>query len=113
MPLRVLPYLALSQHWLDVRPGRALSRVTEQIHDNCALLDGFVDFEQVLARHPAVLLRFFPAGTVFPHTDNHVQTVVAQIQTLSVALGAVADESEGVVFEVVLAKLSAGRLSAG
>lgn len=100
------PYLALSQHRLDVWPGLALGGVTQQVHDDAALLDGLVDLEQVLAGHPAILNRLLPAVAVLPHTDDHVQAVVAEVQTLAVALRAVADEGEGVILEVVLVKLS-------
>ena len=107
MPLDVLlircdPYLALGKHWLDARPRLALRSITEQVHDNGALLDRLVDVKQVRARHPAILYRLFPASTVFPHADDHIQPVVAEVQALTVTLRAVADQGEGVVLEVVL-----------
>ena len=52
--------------------------------------------------YPAVLLRLLPALTVLADTDNDVQAVVTGVQALAVALGAVTDESKGVVLEVLL-----------
>jgi len=95
-------HLALGEHGLDVRPGLALGGVTEQVHDDGALLDSLVDLEQVLARHPAILNRLFPAGAVLSHANDHVQAIVAEVEALAVALRAVADKGEGVVLEVVL-----------
>jgi hypothetical protein len=43
-----------------------------------------------------------PAFTVFTDTDDDIETIVAGVQTLTVSLGAVTDESESVVLEVVL-----------
>ena len=95
-------HLALGEERLDARPRLALRSVTEPVHDDCALLDGLVDLEQVLAGDPSVLLRLLPAGAVLAHTDDDVQAVVTQVETLAVALRTVTDEGEGVVLEVVL-----------
>ncbi len=95
-------YLALGEHGLDVRPCGALRGITEQVHDDGTLLDRLIHLEEILAWHPAILLRLFPALSVLAHTNDHVETVVAQVQALAVALRAVADEREGVVLEVVL-----------
>ena len=43
-----------------------------------------------------------PALTVFPNTDDNIEAIVTSVETLSMSLRAVADESEGVVLEVVL-----------
>lgn len=83
-------------------PCRALCGVAQEIHDDGALLDGLVDIEQVCAGDPTILLRLFPACAVFPDTNNHVESIVAQVQTLTMTLRAVTDESEGVIFEVFL-----------
>ena len=99
---RITPtYLALGEQWLDVLPCCALSRVAEKVHDNGALLDGFIDLEEVCARNPAILLSLLPASPVFSHTNDDVEPVVAKVQPLAMALRAVADESECVVLEVV------------
>jgi hypothetical protein len=86
-----------------VRPCLTLRSITEQVHDDCTLLDRLVDLEQVLAGHPSILNSLFPAGTVFSHTDNNIQAIVAEVQALTVTLRSVPDESEGVVLEVFLA----------
>ena len=95
-------YLALGELGLDVRPCLALRSVTEQVHDDGTLADGLVDVEEVRACNPTILLCLFPARAVLADTDNHVQAVVAEVQALTVALRAVANEREGVVLEVVL-----------
>ena len=61
--------------------------------------------------YPAVLLRLRPALTVLADTNDDVQAVVAGIQTLAVALRAVADESKSVILEVVV-KLGEGPIRA-
>lgn len=96
-----MAYLALGEQRLDRRPRLLLRSITEQVHDDRALLDGLLDLEQVLAWHPAILDRLFPASTVFPDTNDDIEAVVAEIETLTVALRAVADQREGVVLEVV------------
>jgi hypothetical protein len=61
-----------------------------------------MDVEEVGSRDPAILDCFLPRSAILPHADYDVQAVVAEIETLAVTLRAVADESEGVIFEVVL-----------
>jgi hypothetical protein len=94
-------YLALKLG-LDLGPGLGLGGVGEEVHDNGGLANGLVNVEQVLAGDPAILLGILPRGTVLSYTDDDVQAVVAEVETLAVALGAVADEGESVVLEVLL-----------
>ncbi len=94
-------YLALGKLGLNVRPCRALRGITEQVHDDGALADRFVNVEEVCSRHPAILLCLFPASTVLSHADNHVHAIVAEVEALAVALGAVTNEGEGIVLEVL------------
>jgi len=86
-----------------------LGGVAEQIHDNGAFLDGLLDLEEVLARHPAILHRFLPAGAILTHANDDVEAIVAEVEALAVALRAIADEGESVIFEVVLAGGSGGK----
>jgi hypothetical protein len=95
-------YLALGEHGLDARPGLLLGGVTEQVHDDGTLLDGLVNLEKVDTGLPAILDGLLPAGAVFSDTNNDVEAVVAEVEALAVTLGAVADEGEGVVLEVLL-----------
>lgn len=83
--------LALGDLRLNVRPGLLLRSITEQVHDVGTLANGLVDLEEVDARLPAILHRLFPAGAVLSHTDNDVQAVVAEVETLAVTLRPVAD----------------------
>ncbi len=85
-----------------MRPRLGLGSVAQEVHDNGALRDGLIDLEQVLARDPAILLRILPRLATLAHANDDVQAVVAEVKALAVSLRAVADEGEGVVFEVVL-----------
>lgn len=96
------PYLALGQQWLDVWPCRALSSVAEQVHDNCALVDGLINLKEIGAGYPSVLYSLFPAWAILSHANDDVQTVVAKIETLAVALRTVADQCKSVVLEEFL-----------
>lgn len=87
---------------LDLGPCLGLGGVGEQVHDNGGLANGLVDVEEVLAGDPAIGLGLLPRGTVLSYTDDDVQAVVAEVETLAVTLGAVADKGEGVVLEVLL-----------
>ncbi len=102
-----ITYLALGQLGLDSRPSLALGSITEEVHNNGTLADGLVDLEEVLARDPAVLYRILPGLAVLSDTDDDVQPVIAEVQTLAVTLGTVADQSECVVLEVILCRWSA------
>jgi len=79
-----------------------LCGVAEQVHNDSTLANSLVDLEKVLAGHPAVLLGLLPGLPVLSHTDDYVEAVVAEVKTLTVTLGSVTDEGEGVVLEVLL-----------
>jgi hypothetical protein len=102
-----MTHLALGELGLDLGPGLRLGSVGEEVHDNGGLANGLVNVEQVLAGNPAVLLSLLPRLAVLPYTDDDVQAVVAHVETLAVALGAIADEGQRVVLEVLLARLLA------
>lgn len=94
--------LALGDERADGGPCLGLGSVGEKVHDDGTTVNGLLDGEESLAGNPAILDSLLPALAVLADTDNDVETVVAGVETLTVALGAVADESEGVVLEVVL-----------
>ena len=79
-----------------------MGSIRQKVHDDGALLDGLLDREEGLTRHPAISLGLLPALTVLADTDNNVEAVVAGVETLAMTLRAIANESEGVVLEVVL-----------
>lgn len=87
---------------LDGWPSLTLGSITEQVHDDGASRDRLIDLEQILSWNPAILFRFFPRGAVLADANDDIQAIVSEIETLTVALGAVADQGEGVVLEVVL-----------
>jgi hypothetical protein len=95
-------YLSLGELRLDGGPGLTLCSITEEVHDDGTLADGLIDLEKVLSGNPAVLDRILPRLTVLSDTDDNVQAIVSEVETLAVALRAIADQSEGIVLEVVL-----------
>lgn len=95
-------YLALNELGLNGGPSLRLGSVTEQVHDDGTTGNGLVDIEQVLAGNPAILLSILPGLAALSDTDNDIQAVVAEVETLTVTLRAVADESQSVVLEVLL-----------
>jgi hypothetical protein len=52
--------------------------------------------------HPAIFQRLLPTLAVLAHADDDVHAIVARVEALSVALGAIAYEGERVIFEIVL-----------
>jgi len=94
--------LALGDEGSDLGPCLGLSSVGEEVHDDSTPVDGLLDGEEGLSGHPAVLNGLLPGLAILADTDNHVEALVAGVETLAVALGAVTDESEGVVLEVLL-----------
>ena len=72
--------------------------IGEQAHYDCAAFAGFFNREKSLARHPSVVDGFFECLALTLAHDN-VEAVVAQVQALSGALHAVADNGDSLVFE--------------
>jgi hypothetical protein len=95
-------YLALDELGLDGGPGLGLSGIGEQVHDDGTTGDGIINLEQVLSGDPAILNGVGPRLAVLANTDDDVEAVVAEVKTLAVTLGAIADKGQSVVLEVVL-----------
>jgi hypothetical protein len=83
-----------------------LSSIREQVHDDGTTRDGLVNIEQVLALDPAILLSLIPRRTVLSDANDDIETVVAQVQTLTMALRAVTDQSQCIILEVFLRRVS-------
>lgn len=83
-------------------PCLALCGITEEVHDDGSLANGLVDVEEVLAGDPAILLCVLPAGTALSNSNDDIEAVVAEVESLSVTLRTVSDEGKGVVLEVLL-----------
>jgi len=81
------------------RPYGDLSGVRQQVLNNGRLFAGFFDFEQRLSRNPAVGNGFVPRLRIFTLADDHVESVIFQIQRLSGALNAVSDHCDGFVLQ--------------
>jgi hypothetical protein len=80
-------YLSLGDLWLDVWPGLGLGSIGEEVHDDGTAGDSLVDIEEVLALNPSILLSLLPRLSSLADTDNHVQTLISGIKTLTVSLG--------------------------
>lgn len=99
-------HLALGQLRLDGRPCLGLSSIREQVHDDSTLANGLVHLEQVCSRDPAILHCFLPRRAILSYTDNDIETIVAEIETLTVTLRAITDQSESVILKIFLSNLS-------
>lgn len=66
------------------------------------LLGSLLNGEEVLSLDPTVLDGLLPGVTSLANPDDDVEAIVTQVETLSVTLRAIAEESKGVVLEVVL-----------
>lgn len=117
--VREVECLALCNEWCDGGPSLGLGGVGKKIHDDRStvnsLLDGEEGFTWYLSSQvrtskeagkgrtdPAILQSLFPALAVLADTNDDIKAVVTSIQALAMALRAVANEGEGVVFEVVV-----------
>lgn len=97
-----LPYLALNELGLNGRPSLRLGGITKEVHNNGTTGDSLIDLEEVLAGNPAILNGILPGLTVLSDTNDDVEAVVTEVETLAVALRAIADERQSVVLEVLL-----------
>ena len=100
--VREVERLALGDERRELGPRRGLGGIRKQVHDDRPSLDRLLDREERFAGYPAVLHCLLPALAVFAHADDDVEAVVARVEALAVALRAVADEGERVIFEVVM-----------
>ena len=95
-------YLALGQLGFDGWPCLALGSIAEQVHDNRTSFDSFINVKQISVWNPAICFSFLPRSTILSDTDDDIESIVAQIQALSVTLRSVTDQRKGVILEVVL-----------
>lgn len=117
--VREVERLALCDERRNGGPSLRLCGVRKKVHDDGSAVDGFLDGEEGFAWYllktsererevrkgrtdPAVLECLLPTLAVLADTDDDIETVVTGIQALAMTLGAIADEGEGVVFEVVV-----------
>jgi hypothetical protein len=87
---------------LDVGPGLALSSITEKVHDNGTLGDGLVNLKKVGSWDPAVLDSLLPRSTVLSDANDDIETVVTEVEALTVALRSVPNKGQSIIFEVIL-----------
>ena len=80
--------------------------IGEQVHDDGTTGDGLVNWEQVLALNPSILLSLFPGLSALADTDDDVKALIASIKTMAVALGSVTDHGKSIILEVLQELLS-------
>ena len=69
---------------LDGGPGLRLGGVREEVHDDGSAGDGIIHLEEVGAGDPAILNGLPPRLAVLADTDDDVEAVVAEVETLAV-----------------------------
>jgi len=47
--------------------------------------------KEVLAWYPTVLLSLLPGCTILPDANDDIQTIITEIETLTMTLGAISD----------------------
>ena len=52
--------------------------------------------------HPTIFDGFFPTGTVFSYTNDDVHPIIAGVETLTMSLRTIPDESKSIVFEILV-----------
>jgi hypothetical protein len=101
-PVGEVESLSLGEERLNLGPGLRLGSIGEKVHDDGTLVNGSLDIEQVLSGNPSILDGLLPGSTILTDTNDDIEAVVTEVETLTVTLGAVADKGEGVVLEVAV-----------
>lgn len=91
---------------LDVVPRLRLGSIRKQVHDDGTLVDSLLDGEKGLTGNESVLDSLLPRSTVLTDTNNDVKTLVSGVESLTSALGTVAEHTESVGLEVLLQLLN-------
>ena len=98
-PVREVECLAGREVFAERGPHGDLACVGEQVLDDRAALGRLLDAEERLPRYPAVGDGPFPTAGALALAYDDVEAVVAQVERLSGALYAVADDGDRLVFE--------------
>jgi len=89
--------LALGQEGFNAGPRFFLSGILtlgwstspdeygEEVHDDCALLNGLFNFEEILARNPAIFNSLIPRSPVLTDADDDVHSIVTKVQPLAMS----------------------------
>ncbi len=97
--------LSLGKQRLDLWPSLALSGVTQEVHDNGTSVNGFFHLEEVLSGDPTILNSLLPRGPILAHADDDVETVITEVEALTVALGAISDQGKCIILVVILREI--------
>lgn len=90
--------LARSDERCHLGPNSLLVGIREQVHDNGSFLGSLKDREKVLAWNPA-FFNSLVEGLAFTLTNDDIDTIVTQVQSLTTALGTIAKNSNGIILE--------------
>ena len=110
-PVRVIKSLARGEIGFDFWPNGYLTSVGKQHANDSAFLYGFLNWKQGLAWHPSVFQTFI-ISLAFTLTYYHVETIVAQVTSLTRTLNTIADDGDGLILQH-FASLLQGKLLAG
>src|SRR5580765_8858749 len=88
-------------------PNGPLRSIGDEQNNDGSAPDSFINVEECFSRHPAI----FESAVLGALTDDDIETVIAQVQRLCVALNAIADDSNGFILES-LTRFGHGKLLA-
>ena len=79
------------------------SSIEKRVSPGTCIQNEMKDFRNFKRQsHPAIYLGLSPALSILTNADDNIQTVVTGVQALTMALWAITNQSEGIIFEVVL-----------
>jgi hypothetical protein len=96
--VREVKGLSGSQKREHIRPDSLLESIRKQVHDNGSLLGGFQDGEQVLSGNPSFLNSLL-VGLTLTLTNDNVDTVITEVESLSTTLRTITKDGNGVILE--------------
>ena len=96
--MRIVESLTLCEILFDGRPSLDLSCIREEHTDDGTLFCGLFDREECFARHPSVSHGLVIGFTLTLSHDN-VESVVAQVTSLTRSLNTITDNSYSFVFQ--------------
>ena len=96
--MREIQCLTRFQVGFHSRPNSHHSGIREQAHDDSTLLTSLLDAEQRLARYPTISNRLLES-LALTLANDHVETIIAQVQALTRTLYAITNHCDCLVFQ--------------